>query len=539
MADRDSRLGQERLWHCDKLCPPDAYRQAATRDVIRVSGPPARERPLSAAESYGLHVLLDLSRLVVYEPQGVEDGADVVRLKIVGGSDGCDLARGEFGLDVQDGVVILRRGVLRAVADVAGAGVEQRATGHDRHGRVPSADNPLVASERSRDPVVSRAAVALRQTAVNAADRRLFRVVAPWPARARWAVALTHDLDVVRWWPVFTALRVAELTRKGEGRAAVRTLMAAAGSALAMPVARSPVWRATREVLAIEHRRGVPSTWFVIAGTPTLATRRAGDVTYAPESRMAHRVLHALDAYACEIGVHGSFATGTGGTSAFVAERRRLTKAVRESTDGRRPAIDGVRQHYLRMRPGATQRAMVEAGFTYDATYGFPDRNGFRLGVADVAPGWDHAAQRETPLSEVPLVWMDRAQSKYQGIEDPARWVDDALELARACQAVDGLWVGLWHPNLTPALGFPGAPAAYDRLVGALLAEAPFTAALSDIVAWRRLRGAVRARMIAPDGTVILEGPAVRPFEVATEDAAGRAAEALPWALDPPGRGRA
>src|SRR2546430_17478224 len=38
------------------------------------------------------------------------------------------------------------------------------------------------------------------------------------------------------------------------------------------------------------------------------------------------------------------------------------------------------------IHPGVTERAMAEAGFWYDSTFGFPDRNGFRLGVADVVP---------------------------------------------------------------------------------------------------------------------------------------------------------
>src|SRR2546430_9989656 len=63
-----------------------------------------------------------------------------------------------------------------------------------------------------------------------------------------------------------------------------------------------------------------------------------------------------------------------------------------------------------------------------------------------------------TTLFRSPFTWMDRALSKYRGIEDPAAWSKDALELATTARAVGGLWVGLWHPNLTPALGFPDAP---------------------------------------------------------------------------------
>ena len=50
-----------------------------------------------------------------------------------------------------------------------------------------------------------------------------------------------------------------------------------------------------------------------------------------------------------------------------------------------------------------------------------------------------------------------------------------------SCRRAEGLWVGLWHPNLTAALGFPGAPAAYERLVAALAAERPYMAPLHRV----------------------------------------------------------
>ena len=106
---------------------------------------------------------------------------------------------------------------------------------------------------------------------------------------------------------------------------------------------------------------------------------------------------------------------------------------------------------------------------------------------------------------------MDRAQSKYRHVEDPGAWIADAEELAGAARAVDGLWVGLWHPNLTPALGFPGAPAAYARLLSALLErpDRPHVAPLAELVAWRGARRNARARRVAEQGTVEFAGGSV------------------------------
>jgi len=399
------------------------------------------------------------------------------------------------------------------VVDVAGAAAEQRATERDRYSRVPSSANPLVREGLEREPVIQSAAIALQQAARNAAGRRPFRTVTPWPNGHRWAAAFTHDLDVVSWWPAFTLLRIVELTRKGALARVGRVAAAAITNAGFDPVTQGVVG-----VLNHEANAHIRSTWFILCGTPTLRTMQAGDLTYSPESTRARGILAEVGAIGHEIGLHGSFAT-LDHPEAFRDQRQRL-----EAITG--PPVRGIRQHYVRIRPGVTEHAMAGAGFSYDTTYGFPDRNGFRLGIADVVPRWDDSAQQPIGLDEVPFTWMDRALSKYRGVEDPAAWSADALELAASARAVGGLWVGLWHPNLTPALGFPDAPSAYGATIAGVLAESPSVAPLDTIVQWRRARRAVRATAIAADGSVEAAGEKTA-FHVRLEDAGGNAAEAV------------
>jgi len=213
--------------------------------------------------------------------------------------------------------------------------------------------------------------------------------------------------------------------------------------------------------------------------------------------------------------LHGSFATYTD-TARFREQRARLGEITKS-------APVGVRQHYLRMQPGLTQRAMVDAGFRHDSTFGFADRNGFRQGVADVLPMWSAADQASISIDEVPFVWMDRALRKYRGIETPDAWIDDALEIAAACRAVDGVWCGIWHPNLTPPLGFPGAPRAYARLVTELATRSPLFETTEAIVAWRRARRAARGAAIDAAGSVVPSANDRQSrFTIELEDASGR-----------------
>jgi hypothetical protein len=447
-----------------------------------------------APDQRQLLLLTELARLIpVTDPS-----ADVVRIEVADRPESF-VSLGEWraagwGIEPGDGVVRIARAGLHLVGEVVSAAAEIWTTARDRFDRVPASANALVAAGLEREPVVSQMAVALRQAAMRAAGRRPLQVAVPWPDGRRWAVALTHDLDIVALWPAFTALRLLELGRKGHWRLAAQ----AAGSAL-KSIGSAPVEQGTAALLAAERTRSVRSTWFILCGTPTPRTFMAGDLTYRPEATATRRILAAVTEGRHAIGLHGSRETVLS-PERFTAQRDRLRRLGGQG-------VDGVRQHFLRFDPARTPQAMTQAGFRYDSTVGFPDRNGFRLGVADVV------RYGET-LDEVPFAWMDRALSKYHDVEDPEAWIDDALVLARACRDVEGLWVGVWHPNLTAALGFPGAPAAYERLLDALLADHPFVGTLNDIVDWRARRRALRVARVALDGRCELSDASV-PLETA------------------------
>lgn len=469
--------------------------------MIRLAVPP----DLTARERYGLDVLVDLSRLVV----ALDPAAPVVLVEVgEGPAQTLEQAlKKETPFERMSDVVRVGRTTLGHVTDVAGAAVEQMSAAADRHGRVPADANPLVQGRLEREPVIQRWAIELRRAVAAVAGRRPIRLCAPWPDGRRWAAAITHDLDIVAGWPAFTLLRLAELGRRGKVRLAGQVV----GAGLAA-LGRDPVGAGVRAILDVERAAGISATWFVLTGTPTLATWMRGDVTYRLESRAASRLIAEITRNGHEVALHGSLATASH-TVRFTKERNRLARRIATLPSG-------VRQHFLRMRPGRTHIAMREAGFQYDATYGFADRNGFRLGIADIVPAWLGGAEAE--LQTVPLIWMDRALSKYRGVEDPVQLVQEGLELAGTCREVEGLWVGLWHPNLVPALGYPGAPAAFQRLAQELSKQAPYFASLQSLVSWRRARRAMRAHHVAADGRLDVAVIQASEWVVPIEDEQGR-----------------
>jgi hypothetical protein len=472
--------------------------------VIVLNVKPELLRP---PECYGLDLLIDLSRLLVAE----RTECDLVTLTVVdrasAGSSAADVSS-RAALELSEGDVRISTSALRGVAEIAGGAVEQRSTAMDRHGRVPAMENPLVAAGQSRRPVVSQLANELRRAVLAVAGRRPVRSVTPWPEGHRWAALITHDLDIVDWWGLAPLLRIAELGMRGDWQRCASVVRAARRS-----MGKDPVGKGVYSLLQLEAHHGIRATWFVICAQPTIRSILAGDSTYRPEGPGARRILTALAQAGHEIGLHGTFATADD-AELMMAQRRTLSRLADLP-------VEGTRQHFLRMRPGRTQRNMVQAGFEYDASWGFADRNGFRLGVADVVPAWDAEAERSMPLDVIPLIWMDRALSKYGGVEEAGRWIEDARELTRECKAAEGLWVGLWHPNTMEALGFPGAEPAFVSLMQSLADDRPYFASAHKIVQWRRFRRSIRATRVSADGRVAMSTLGGQRTVIGIEDESG------------------
>lgn len=315
------------------------------------------------------------------------------------------------------------------------ARVEER-SGQDRdaHGRFPAAASCL----DPLDPPLERL-------------RKRLGLEPPRWAGARFAVALTHDVDTPwRWTRIGvrgSASRLKHATVERRGTAALREARALAAVPLHKVRRTDPNWRFER-IMRIEHVRAAASTFFVMAGHHHPADGAAPEAYEQRRTRLVETVL----AGGGEVGLHGSY------TAAEDMVRLGDEKGRLEVIAG---PVSGQRYHYLRVDPGVNLAPLDDLGFRYDTSLGFADLPGFRAGIAQPFRPWDFATDRPLDLVEVPLAVMDvtLAEERYLGLPAPVA-ERRLLDLVDWAAENGGGFSVLWHTDRFD----PATSGGWDRL---------------------------------------------------------------------------
>jgi peptidoglycan/xylan/chitin deacetylase (PgdA/CDA1 family) len=314
------------------------------------------------------------------------------------------------------------------------ARVEEVGAPRDRHGRFFASSSCL----DPLDPPLER-------------FRRELGLPAKRYGEARFAVALTHDVDVPwRWTRIGLLGAAARLKGDVLARRPGAALHEARGLAR-VPLHKlrgsDPNWRFA-EIVEEEREHGGRSTFFVMAGHGHRADGAA------PESydRLRSRLVETLVETGAEVGLHGSY------LAAEDLDRLARERALLAQLDG--PLV-GQRYHYLRVEPHRNLVPLADIGFRYDTSLGFPDALGFRAGIAHPFRPWDLERDRPADLVEVPLAVMDAtlAEDRYEGLSAAAAKPRILALLDWAEQHGGGFSI-LWHPERFD----PPSARGWDRL---------------------------------------------------------------------------
>jgi peptidoglycan/xylan/chitin deacetylase (PgdA/CDA1 family) len=332
---------------------------------------------------------------------------------------------------------------------------------------------------------------------VAAERRRLSDAGVPlaplWPEGKRFAVCLTHDVDLVS--AASTPAQVVRSMRFSHERPAAASL-----SAKALRLARPPVRlaRAARggislspdtgvaleRSVAIEQEYGVAASYFFTVVPGRRASRY--DCVYGLDDPCLFRgsrcrvadVLRQLAEDGFDVGLHGSYHSAL--EPGLLGEQRdALEQAVGFE-------VTTTRQHFLHWDVRTTPRLQSEAGLRADTTLGFNRGIGFRAGASLPFEHFDLVTGETLPLLQVPLIVQDGPLLGRFGLELD---VAAAEELVR--QVIDtvadggGVATFLFHPNNLARDDFL---AVFRTTIEYGSARAGWFASVKDIERWWRER---------------------------------------------------
>jgi hypothetical protein len=264
-----------------------------------------------------------------------------------------------------------------------------------------------------------------------------------WPGLERsmrsFRVVPTHDIDFAfgvlgrGWWRHIRSLG-ADLLHRHDPDLALRRLEAAKRvpqGAVDHDVNNNFAW-----IMAQSEQRGLASTFYFLVD----------DAHYPIEHPWLGTLFRQIHERGHRIGVHPPLGTAQD-QLALTASLDRLRSALRSA--GLAQLADSAlpgRQHYLQWQAPQSWRTYVAAGLSSDSSCGYAQRAGFRCGSCWSYRPCDLRTGEVLPLIEEPLIAMEASllAGQYEGLSFP-RAIERMRALGRACRAVNGDYVMLWH----------------------------------------------------------------------------------------------
>ena len=246
-----------------------------------------------------------------------------------------------------------------------------------------------------------------------------------FPEGCSFAVCLTHDIDCIY---ISKDCILDVLKNLGNQPGARGNL------ALRMPLyiihqKSNPIWN-FEKIMDLESEYGAKSTFFLMAAERDLG--RAANYRIEDLKDEMQQIL----AGGYSVGLHSGY-NSYDQLGELIQEKLRLEKVL-----GRK--IAGCRNHYLRFQVPDTWELLSQAGFKYDATFGYADFAGFRNGMCHPFKPFNLKTGKVIDILEIPLAIMDGTLFDYMSLDAAGAW-QIAQQLIDTAQRLGGVITILWH----------------------------------------------------------------------------------------------
>ncbi len=302
-----------------------------------------------------------------------------------------------------------------------------------------------------------------------------------WPSNKRFALCLTHDIDILQEYLWRERLRHLWRVRTapGEFRAKIigSFLKQVARRFLAVPGLKSPPLDSWLEV---EDRFGFRSTCHFFADT--IATRTWDDVFYRYDDTVIYdgkkcpigEVVGRIADAGWDVGLHGSH-------RAHFDEG--ILQAELESVEAAaRCNVVSARQHHLTYDIRTTPIIQERVGLRIDSSLGSNIDIGFRCGTGMPFRMYDLVGDRPLDLIQIPLVVQDNPLAALSA-NDEKLMVARCVELMERVARVGGAITLLWHNQHRPgSLMFR----VYERVLEEAAQRGAWGCSMSQLNSWCR-----------------------------------------------------
>ncbi|MCL4870652.1 MAG: polysaccharide deacetylase family protein [Anaerolineae bacterium] len=242
-----------------------------------------------------------------------------------------------------------------------------------------------------------------------------------------FAVAITRDIDSLRWYLPFSLKALVSQTIKGQFAKSfnsIKNFLFSKGY-----LGRDPYDNFER-IYNWEKGLGIRSSIYVMSSSLT------GDSNYHISELFNDPYFTCMLDEGWEIGFHPGFRTYID-EAAFLEEKDKLVNLLNQP-------VYGGRQHGLRFRTPYTWRLWEDANFKYDSTIGYAEREGFKSGICTPYRPFDILENRPMNLWELPLTVMECTLDKYRFLDMPT--IQDVFtRLFQVTKQKRGVFVLLWH----------------------------------------------------------------------------------------------
>ncbi len=193
------------------------------------------------------------------------------------------------------------------------------------------------------------------------------------------------------------------------------------------------------------------------------AVKSRRDSGYRLDTVFAEHNLRIIRENEHVIGFHPGYDTCNDGNK-WKIEKQRLNQVLaNQGWEG----VQSGRQHYLKFEVPTTWQIWEDNGMAVDSTLGYPEMAGFRCGVCQDYPVFNILSQKKLRLRELPLVAMDGAFYKYQGMRDMEVVHGGLSKLKEQVKKYQGIFTLLSHNTMFSDLGWPGWKECFENILTA------------------------------------------------------------------------